>query len=76
MSWEWDLGHVDLEELAQRWPALTQIEGEKAVGGDYGLHLGDVFSEDPSGMVPFRHSVIEDLNLDCLDEPISAIAFT
>ena len=43
-----------------------RIEGEKAVGGDFRLHLGDVLPEDPIGMVPFRHSVVEDLDHDCL----------
>jgi hypothetical protein len=43
-------GDGDTEELAQRWPAVGDVEDQQPVGRDRGPHLGEVPFEEPLGL--------------------------
>ena len=44
--------HLDLQEFAQRPPAVAQIESQQSVGRNFGLDIGDMFPEHAYGVIP------------------------
>ena len=63
---EWNVRRLDFEKIAQRSPAVAEIESEKAIWRNFRLYFGDMLPEDPDGMVAVRQAVIEDLDFDRL----------